>query len=477
MFSSFKPYAILVMLVLFMVPFASASEKPCVKLDPVGLHAAPEYTYLKEGVFQVISSRLAEGGVAVLPACMAGNLSFTLTLFGGSATVTADLTGFGEGFHGSRTGKEGDLLKTVEALTSEVVAVIKGSQKRPATTSEVFHEKKRVPAKEGPSVEFRTRPFDGIVTTLAVGDVDGDGSAEGIAVASTRLLVLTFKEGRISIEKEYEIDNYLRSVRANLLDLNRDGRDELILAGIHRATEKPLSRILSFDGKSWHSAVRDEGLLLDVVTLPGQKERICIGQGLSGLEFSFPVYQVSMRNGELVRTPLEEMPEGFGVLGWDSLVVQNGQEHIFRLNPQGGLEFWEKGAKRVWRGNAGYGASLNYVTNLKGQKKIEERRYLPARVMRVESATMKGVALTQNKARMGGLFEGMKGYKKGRVAVISWNGYEVKGLSATKGYEGFVPDFSVGDFDGDSKLEALFPVVQSSGLTSGRTYFVFSELE
>ena len=63
------------------------------------------------------------------------------------------------------------------------------------------------------------------------------------------------------------------------------------------------------------------------------------------------------------------------------------------------------------------------------------------------------------------------------MVVLSWNGYEEEGLAATKGYEGFLSDFSVGDFDGDGKLEAFFPVVQGTSLSKARSYFVLSDLE
>ena len=483
MFSYLKNAALgLGISIMLSVPSVFAEEVNCLKVNPVKLHAAPQYDYLKEGVMQTVKSRLAEKGVSVVDGCDDSELTVNITLFGGGSTVSMGVSAGGEAIlNVSRSGKEDELLSQVVALTDDI-------SRRLADTSAAVTSPAPAPQKEKSVAigekrheirDMRTRPMDGKISTVATGDIDGDGRVEGVAVSSDRLYLLAFERGGVVVKRDEPLKSYLRNIRANLYDFDGDGRDELILAGIHTANETPVSRILAFNEKEgWAAKVSDVGLMLDVVRMPGAEKSVCLGQGMRGLDFVQPVWEVRFKDGQLQRQAFDAMPEVFSLLGWNSFSSMDGDAvHLFRLNPAGGLELWENGTKRIWRKDAGYGASLNYVQYEQNRNSNIERRILPARIQRVDGKTIKGAAMTQSQTRFGGLFEGMKGYKKGRVVVLNWNGYEEEGLAATKGYEGFLPDFSVGDFDGDGKLEAFFPVVQGTSLSKARSYFVLSDLE
>jgi len=459
------------MMVLLVVGTAMGAQ-PCMSIDEVSYNGPESSRYLKTGVAQMVANRLGEAGVFVLETCNGPSLAISVTLFGGTANLGAIIRK--EGFHFSRSGTEAELIGFVRELADEVAEKMTGKVKvspvpAPAPAPAAVEEE-----------DLRSEVFPLEVQSVAVGDLTGDGVMEAVAVSLGVLQLLSVSPSAIIETGRVSYPDYMRPVRLDMLDLDGDGKAEVLLSAIHAASQAPFTLVFRHDGSTLVPVGKPAPFLSAVVNLPDGGGRACIGQRISGIDYWGDIHRVNLGEKGLELGQALEMGREFNVLGWDMAPVQKGDEKGFYLLSEGGrLGFWSDSRTSVYRSDENYGGSRFFLTKTEGSKKQEERRYLVSRVKAVDHGDLKGVGVLQHKDALGHLFQGMRRYKNGRVVVVGWNGYELSPLATSTALKGFLIDFDIIDVDGDGELEAFGAVLNKKGGLSGkgRSYFVLSPLK
>lgn len=462
-----------------LVVFAAGTAfgaQPCLTVDKVSYNGPEASRYLETGVSQMVESRLTAAGVALKGPCDVGTLAIRVTLFGGTANLSAQIDK--AGYHFNRSGSESELIGFVQALGDEVVGVATGTQSAPPAPAPV--KTTGAPAAVSPDVILRSEVFPLAVQSVAVGDLNGDGRPEAVAVSRGVIQLLSVSAKAIEETARVALPDYVVPVRLDIADLDGDGKPEVLLSALHAANQSPLACVYRFKGTSLVQVGKEAPFLTAVVTLPGGGGRGCIGQRIDGIDYWGDLQQVRLGEKGLELAQPLKMDAAFKVLGWDRAPgMKAGDSGLFRLSDEGRLEFWKDPETKLFRGDEEYGGSLVFLSKVEGSKKREARRYLVSRVQAVDGGGLKGVAVLQTENALGSLFQGLRRYKSGHVTVVSWNGYELSTVAATAPVKGFVSDFALVDVDGDGTQEAFCSVLNTKGGISGksRSYFLLSPLK
>jgi hypothetical protein len=461
---------------VFLASGTAMGGEACLSMDKVSYNGPENSRYLKEGVAQMVENRLGEAGVVVLERCDGAILSMSVTLFGGTANLSAGIEKMG--YHFSLSGSEAELIGFVQQLADEVAGVVTEGVETPVPTP----TKKAVAptAAAGDSEEaLRSDVFPIAVRSVAVGDLNGDGVMEAVAASRGTLQLLSVSKKAISETARVSFPEYVKPVRLDVLDFDGDGKQEVILSALHATSQTPLTLVYRHNGTTLVPVGKEARFFTSVVTLSDGR-RACIGQKIDGIDYWGGLFQVVLGEKGLEPAKPLDMDGAFKVMSWDMAPAEEAsQKGMITLSELGRLTYWSDAKTSVYRGDDNYGGSLLFLSKVEGSKKREERRYLVSRVQAVDSDSVSGVGVLQTKNTLGSLFQGMRRYKSGRVVVVNWNGYDLTPVAATPSFKGFVSDFSIVDIDGDGTPEAFCSVVNATGGFSGksRSYFALSSLK
>jgi len=465
----------LLMALVFLVSGTAMAGEACLSIEKVSYNGPEESRYLQTGVAQMVENRLAEAGVSVLGNCDSATLAISVTLFGGTANLSAAIEQ--TGFHYSKAGSESELIGYVQQMADEVAGVVGMKNEAPVATpinKDVAPKVTQATSDES----LRSEVFPLRVQSVAVGDFTGDGVMEAVAVSRSTLQVLAVSKNAITETSRVAVPEYMKPVRLDVLDFDGDGRQELILSAIHAVSQTPIALVYRHNGTTLVPMGKEARFLTAVVTLPGGK-RACIGQKIRGIDYWGGMFEMALTDKGLESgTPLD-MNEAFKVMSWDNAPTDKGEKGLFLLSEFGRISLWKDTNTSVFRSDDNYGGSLFFLSKQEGSKKQEERRYLVSRVQAVDSKALKGVGVLKTENSLGSLFQGLRRYKNGRVVVVGWNGYELEPIASTPTFKGFLSDFSIVDIDGDGTEEVFCSVLSSKGGLSGkaRSYFALSPLK
>ncbi|BCS97997.1 hypothetical protein DSLASN_36290 [Desulfoluna limicola] len=465
----------LLITLVFLVSGAASAGQACLSIDSISYNGPEESRYLQTGVAQMVENRLSKAGVFVLDKCDSATLAISVTLFAGTANLSAAIEQ--KGFHFSRAGAESELIGFVQLMADEVAGVVEEKIEPPVATP----YNKDAAAKATPAVAeeaLRSEVFPLRVQSVAVGDFTGDGIMEAVAVSRSALQVLAVSKKAITETSRVSIPEYMKPVRLDVLDFDGDGRQEVILSAIHAVSQTPLALVYRHNGTTLVPVGNETRFLTAVVTLSDGK-RACIGQKVDGIDYWGGMFQVILGDKGLEAANPLEMNEAFKVMSWDMAPTDKGEKGLFLLSEYGRISLWKDAKTSVFRSDDNYGGSLFYLSKQEGSKKQEQRRYLVSRVQAVDTKSLKGVGVLKAENSMGSLFQGLRRYKNGRVVVVGWNGYELEPIASTPSFKGFLSDFSIVDIDGDGTEEVFCSVLSAKGGVSGksRSYFALSSLK
>jgi hypothetical protein len=79
------------------------------------------------------------------------------------------------------------------------------------------------------------------------------------------------------------------------------------------------------------------------------------------------------------------------------------------------------------------------------------------------------VVTVHNRDAARGFVERFRKYTRGRVVALGWNKVNLKEIWTGEEISGYISDVSLADLNGDGRLEAVYAMVSSTGITQART--------
>jgi len=519
-----------------------ADDPKRVAILPFKMNAQKDLTFLKNGIYDMLASRLAKAGkVQVIGreeteralegatgpineevARQAGeklNADFvlfgSLTVFGNSISIDAkmiDVSGSKPTlsfFDHSQSMDE--VIGRIDRIASNINEKIFGiktatatspaapatpapeSQKRDIHThpekllkkdSVVYDDKESTKMEGSPFISthdpgksstfvWKSRNFRNLFNGLAIGDVDGDGKNETVIITPHEVNLYRFENNRFSGNQKIGGNKRKNFIGVDIADINANGYPEIFVTSLNPHKTGLSSFVLEYNGQKYVKIIKSSPWYFRVVELPGQ-ERILLGQKNSSANpFSGKIYKMLWENSEYVPGEVIQAPRRSNLMGLTLADMMNsGENAVVAYNQSDEIQIIGQSGDEIWKGNDPFGGStLYYALPLEGAGDIENRKYLPMRILcrDLNSDGKPEVIAANNHGKLSRLLDQFRKFTKSHIESLSWNGLGLMPFWKTRTISGHVRDFIIGDFNNDGADELVAAVILKEGSIIGTT--------
>ncbi len=487
-----------------------AEAKKSVAILPFKLNAPPAQQYLKEGFRDMLGSRItAETGAIIVPktkidAALKGSggklvvqnmgsyaqsvgadyLVFgTITALGGGISIDANVFSTGAStdqaiktFFASATATD-QVMQAIDSLSWDIIEKY-FNKKRPVSLSASVPS---APAKDATSAFttthpdktflatggagsirggrnfIKTRNFDMTLTSIDLGDVDGDGKVEVILASRTEVQVFRRDGTRLNLIESISMGNRYQVHNVNSADLNGNGRAEIYISAAD--AKGPGSKGVEWDGTRFVELFKNVRWYIKPMNIPGTGE-VLVGQS-SGLVPVVPgIYQLSYNGKTLVRQERLAVPREVNLFSFSYADLDgDGRSEIVALDESFKLMV-VKGGSMVWRSTERFAGTRRFLggepdmiestrsTDLDEIDGIGDQyreTYVPSRILvsDVDNDGKDDIIINRNPATLSTVVPRMIQYPNGTMVGLKWNGIGLEELWRTRKIDGYVIDYQV----------------------------------
>lgn len=279
---------------------------------------------------------------------------------------------------------------------------------------------------------------------ITSGDVDGNGKPDLILSAGSYIKVYAPGE---SLQSLYEFktpvsDDYLR---LEALDINADGRDEIIITAMRDS--EIVSYIYGIKGTEF-SKIWEDKLFVRKFNAGLIAQAYDKANGFDG-----PVFSLIYENGTFKKGSVLKIPTGVNIYDFINIDSPDG-DFILAYDDAGYLNLYDKTGLRVWRSSEGYGNFLNTYKKAaptvvidNGDWSVKDRLFLKNK----EAIAIKRIPLAS-------MAKGL-GYRKSQVNALWWTGISMEEKTLVDDVSGGILDYTV---SGDKLMvlsKSLFGIV------------------
>lgn len=276
---------------------------------------------------------------------------------------------------------------------------------------------------------FVDLPFG--VRLITAGDIDGDGKAE--LLMSTGSDIRLYSSGAAGdLSSLYEIKGSPKDdhLWLDVLDINRDGRDEVILTLMK--DNMVISRIYEFKNGKFFVLWEGDVFLRRIGNelIAQEYER---GEGYKGAVFKV-VWDNGYKKGDNV-----SIPRGVNIYDFIFINESDGKRLALAYDDAGHLNLYDEGI-RIWRSKGDYGGfqtTFKRVTPTimveRGEWAVKDRLFMQNR----EILVIKRIPLV-------GMAKGI-GYSKSQIRSLWWTGVSVEERTIIDDIPGKALDYTIAD--------------------------------
>ena len=510
---------------------ACAEPASKVLVLPFNIHSDKDLTFLKNGIQDMLSTRLTKpgklqpisketalksvqgiSGINEKTAVSLGEklgadyvVYGSLTVFGDSISTDARLLDTAQKkilLSFNESGKEsGDVISHIDRFAGKVDETLfagaapAASAAAPKTpeeqsrmhpeslwTGKVDAEDQRLASGEtGQSAlgtAWKSRNFKMAIEGLDIGDVDGDGKNEVVFMTETSIFVYRYMNDRFV--KVTEIESGLNSehLGIDVADINGNGIGEIFVTNLHKEQQSLMSYVLEWDGSQFKKIVENAKWYFRVIDHP-QRGKLLVGQqrdfkrpfmpGITEMSYNGVEY-VPLMSGEL---PLPRWVNVFGFSTGD--VTNSGQEMTVAYSERNYLRVLTPDNEKEWESEDAYmagGLFLEYPDEAAasiGNYREQIRYYLPQRILisDVDKDGKNEVLVCRNKDAADGLFAKLRLFKAGQIECLAWDQFGLYPKWKTRNISGHISDYTLGDIDNDGKPELVFAIIKKASSVMG----------
>ncbi len=520
---------LLVAALLCLTATALAAEVKTFAVAPFAVHGPDKYQYLSQGVQSMLESRMNwPGHLAPIDKSKAGAklakapasesearkvlsdvgvdyLAYgALTVSGDQASIDIVVVGKdGKKWPKSVSAKIADLIPTMErtaqAINNEIFQrpAAPGSAKAGGETVNQLNpdfvvnqtsENQKVYLNpnfryagptDTPGV-WRSQSMPIVSAGIAVADVTGTKQNSVVVLAQHSVEVFSYKDRQLMPVARYETPPNLQLLNISTLDINGDGKAEIIVSASR--FKEPRSFVLSLEGNRLQPLYQDIKLYLNVAAVPPDFTRQLVGskgdpkelfvQGVHNVIFSGGQPQLSTR----LNLPSKANPFNFAYLPEKSgykVLITDDQDHI--------VVFTAKG-ERVAATEEQYCGSaigLEYDPLMAPMDKPKSDYLwtyyyipLPMIVANLDKDARYEVLVSKNISLAAQFFETYRAFSQGEIHAIFWDGVGMNLQWKTRRIKGTITGYALADIDNDGSKELVVCLNTwpgAAGLSARRT--------
>ncbi len=313
---------------------------------------------------------------------------------------------------------------------------------------------------------WKSANFKFLINGVSLGDVDGDGNIETVAITPHSVIIFRYLNGAFSKIIEIDEGSNYNLTAIDVADVNNNGYAELFVTSFNSKKTMLNSYVLEFDGKTFGKTVDDSHWIYRVAdtsnrgkVLLGQKPRL-------GDSFSGAVYEMQWQGGEYIPTDEIKTPRHTNLLGLTiGDILSKDHENTVAYRENDHIQIIDSSGKAVWESSDRYGGSMMYyAAPLDDRGQVENKKYFPMRLLAWQSPTAEGneVIAVENHD----LTDRKMAYRKltqTHIEAFTWDGVGLRPSWKTRTMTGYIPDYYVGDYDNDGQVELIAALVLSEG--------------
>ena len=484
-----------------------------VAILPVAIHSPENLGYMREGLLDMLSSRVElPGRVAVLEkgavkkalTQVSGEMDVdgakkigqalgvdfvvfgSLTKLGDSASLDLKVVEVKADKPGAsvyvRAKKMEEIIAGVDDLARKVDEQILGYPLIPQAAERPKEPPKEMAGIPAPPLAFQpavpvrgmgtgefwqSQPFPFNMKGMAIGDLDGDGKNEVAIIDDRNLRIYRWEQKEFKLLQKIDGGKFDQYLAVDVADADKDGKAEIFVTNIQEqrlasfvvAHKDGAFRIVS-SGLDWFMRAVDWGEKGTV--LLGQKKGYQVG-------FEGPIYEMGWDGKKYKEIRKANLPKIFSIYGFIPFIHDGKTDYLF-IDSDFALKIMNEKGKVVWKGRDDYGSNnailvkpLVVGPGLKFED-ADELAFVNVRVLRRGN----DILIIRNISATGQFLKRTKPYTKGEVQVLTWTGAMFMPAWKSQEIPGYLADFQLQDVDGEKGKELVVAVnLPSEGFFSG----------
>ncbi|MFO7715428.1 FG-GAP repeat domain-containing protein, partial [Desulfosarcina sp.] len=318
---------------------------------------------------------------------------------------------------------------------------------------------------------------------LTTGDVNGDGRPDIVYLHADQIVVERFDGGRLDRLALFDAGGSHKILAVDAGDINGNQVAEIFVTRLN-VHGKLDSVVLEWNGSAlqataggqpWYFRVGNDpqkGLIL-----MGQRRGASTATDTGGLyedsHFLPGVFELAWNGRDYQAGPRVTLPGDMTVYRFArGAIFNDGTLRTIAYSDDDELRIFDPSGDARWAGKETYGGNPLFLeTGSSTDVRTTDRTYLTQRIViaDLDQDGKNEVVTVHNRDAARGFVEKFRQYTRGRVIALSWNKVNMKEVWSGEEVGGYISDFSLADLDHDGRLEAVYAMVASTGLTRSKT--------
>jgi len=473
-----------------------------VAILPFLIHSQENLDFLREGIYDILSSRITvEGRIVVIDRTIVEQALYeerpmrldeavakkigmkveadyiilgSLTKIGDYISLDARLISVTEekpplGVYTQHKGID-DVMVKIGDFAQDIGYNILGRRAMAGRPAEQRRSSSTRAREETPSIK-RSQAFGIEMKGIDIGDVDGDGKNELVVMDNNNLYVFKYDGDKLALFQKIETGYENNFLALDVADVNRNGHAEIIVTSVFEDNLR--SFILEYEEGKFRKITDKAGWFFRVLDHP-KEGPILLGQQMGGEGVtSGPIYKFVWKKKSFEKGDKMPFPWGTKIFGLTMANIRNKETiDIVLLDDSDQLKIVSLDGKFSWTTGERFGQTENsYETKRKkddmfgfGGLTATKRIFIHGRIIvkDLHGDGLNEVIVNKNSAEMK-LLEKGRSFTSGEFYGLVWDGKVLNIHWKTREINGYIADYQVKDIDNDGEEELVVAVVNSPG--------------
>ena len=317
----------------------------------------------------------------------------------------------------------------------------------------------------------KSQTFNFEIKGIDIGDVDGDKKNELVVMDTNSLYIFKYNGEKLTLFQKLELAPGNNFLTLDVADVNRNGLAEIIVTNL--VDDNLQSFIVEFEEGRFKKITEKSGWFFRVLEHP-KEGPVLMGQqmGSEGIIVG-PIYKMVWKKTSFEKGPKMPFPSETKLFGLALIEARaKGSIDTLILDDFSRLRIVDSKGNYAWSSGDHLGGTDNYYET---RKKREEpyrpgdsppwRVYVPGRILvrDLDGDGTDEVIINKNYSSTYGILSRIRSFEKGEIHDLVWEENAFVTNWKTREIAGYITDFQVRDIDNDGENELVVAVVNPSG--------------